>query len=194
MQIHIRWLLQKPTDLGHVISAREGLINYSFNCLKEENFTSAHNEDAIPNLLINRSQNIFQGRLHVGLRGIRRPHPPHLRLKISFSWRTFSKFAKILNTVFTLNICTRYSNTSYLNVNKIIWGGTRAQWPYGFPVCGFSNAHAQSSIWATDICIFAESFLKVSKRLRTAKALARLCLCAGSPEPLLVACVISTFF
>ena len=42
---------------------------------------------------------------------------------------------------------------------------------------------------------FALSFLKVSSTyLRTAKALARLCLCAVSPEPLLVAYVISILF
>ena len=44
-------------------------------------------------------------------------------------------------------------------------------------------------------CFFAWSFLQVStKCLQTATALARLRLCAGSPEPLLVACVISTLF
>ena len=71
---------------------------------------------------------------------------------------------------------------------------------YSFLVCGSSNAHEQSSIWVTDMsfccCLFffAISFLKSSTTcLQTAKALARLRLCAVSPEPLLVAYVISTF-
>ena len=41
--------------------------------------------------------------------------------------------------------------------------------------------------------VLSESFTKVSSiYLQTAKALARLHLCAGSSEPLLVACAIST--
>ena len=44
-------------------------------------------------------------------------------------------------------------------------------------------------------CVFALSFLKAPATcLRTAKALARLRLCAVSPDPLLVAYVISTIF
>ena len=43
--------------------------------------------------------------------------------------------------------------------------------------------------------VFACSFLKISTTyLHTTKALARLCLCAGSSEPLLMAYVISTLF
>ena len=58
-----------------------------------------------------------------------------------------------------------------------------------------SNAHAQSPIGATDVQFFALSFLKdPTTRLRTAKALARLRLCAVSPEPLLIAYMINTLF
>ena len=53
----------------------------------------------------------------------------------------------------------------------------------------------RSPLFGVQTCIFASSFHKVSTTcLRTAKAQARLHLCAGSPEPLLVAYVISTFF
>ena len=60
-------------------------------------------------------------------------------------------------------------------------------------VCGSSNGHVKSLIWATDtiITLFTQSFLS---SLQTTKALARLQLCAGSPEPLLVACMVSTLF
>ena len=52
-----------------------------------------------------------------------------------------------------------------------------------------------SPLFGLQTCVFAGSFLKISTSLlRTAKALARLRLCAGSPEPLLVAFVISTLF
>ena len=52
-----------------------------------------------------------------------------------------------------------------------------------------------SHILRLPICIFAWNFLEVSLTcLRTVKSLARLCLCAGSLEPLLVAYVISTLF
>ena len=73
------------------------------------------------------------------------------------------------------------------------WAGTRKKEPFDFPVYVSSNAHAQSPIWATD-SFFAWSFLKVSTiSLRTAKALARLRLRAGSPEPLMVAYVVNSF-
>ena len=56
---------------------------------------------------------------------------------------------------------------------------------YAFVVPYLGNKHA----------FFAWSFLNVSTTCqRTAKALARLRLCAGSPEPLLVASVISILF
>ena len=32
--------------------------------------------------------------------------------------------------------------------------------PYGFPVCGSSNVHAQSPVWDTDMRFLAWSFLK----------------------------------
>ena len=64
-------------------------------------------------------------------------------------------------------------------------------WFSGFWVA--SNAHAQSPIWATDKR-FCLGFLKVSNiLLRTAKALARLRLSADSPEPSLVAYVITLY-
>ena len=51
-----------------------------------------------------------------------------------------------------------------------------------------------STLFGLQTWNFSCSFLKVPTTfLRTAKALARLRLCAGSPEPLLVAYVISTF-
>ena len=44
----------------------------------------------------------------------------------------------------------------------------------GFFVCCSSNAHVQPPVWATDTCLFAWSFLKVSTTcLWTAKALVR---------------------
>ena len=53
----------------------------------------------------------------------------------------------------------------------------------------------RSSLLGWETCVFAWSFLKVLITcLRTAKALARLRLCAVSPEPLLVAFVMSTLF
>ena len=63
--------------------------------------------------------------------------------------------------------------------------------PYGVPVCGCSNAHAQSSIWAT---FLPEASSRSLLCRRTAKTLARLRLCTVSPEPLLVAYVISNLF
>ena len=84
------------------------------------------------------------------------------------------------------------------------WASTRKKGIYGFAVYDYSNPHEQSSIWVTNMCFFFVVFflfffcLKIPKVsttcLRTAKALARLRLCAGSPEPLLVADVISTLF
>ena len=56
-----------------------------------------------------------------------------------------------------------------------------------FLVYGSSNAYAQSPIGPSDVC-FACSLIKVSTAfLRTSKALVRLRLCAGLPEPFLVA-------
>ena len=67
--------------------------------------------------------------------------------------------------------------------------------PYSFLVCSSSNAHVQPPIWAPDMRCFAWGFLKVSTTcLWTAKALARLRLCAGSPELVLIAYVISALF
>ena len=52
-----------------------------------------------------------------------------------------------------------------------------------------------SPLFELHSCVFAWSFLKVpTKCLRIAKGLARLRLCTGSPEPLLVSNVISTLF
>ena len=52
----------------------------------------------------------------------------------------------------------------------------------------------RNSLFGPQTWIFAWSFLKIPTTcLRTAKPLARLRLCTGSPEPLLVAHVISTF-
>ena len=74
------------------------------------------------------------------------------------------------------------------------WAGIRKKGLYGglwFFECVY---HAQSPIWARH-AFFARSFLKVSPtHLRTAKALVRLRLWAGSLEPLLVSYVISTLF
>ena len=62
-----------------------------------------------------------------------------------------------------------------------------------FSVCGPSNAHAQSPIFRHAFSFW--SILIVSTTcMRTAKALARLRLCAGSPELLLVANMLSILF
>ena len=66
--------------------------------------------------------------------------------------------------------------------------------PYGFSVCGSSNPHAQSPIWATDMRCLLEASSKSSLDLRIAKTLARLRLCAGLSETVLVAYVIRTLF
>ena len=62
--------------------------------------------------------------------------------------------------------------------------------PYGFPVCGSSNAHEQSPVSATDMR-FCMASSKSIICLQTAKSLARLYVCAGSLEPSLIAHVIS---
>ena len=43
-------------------------------------------------------------------------------------------------------------------------------------------------------CLMSEASIRSLSRLRTAKDLARLFLCAGSPKPLLVTIVINTLF
>ena len=58
--------------------------------------------------------------------------------------------------------------------------------------CGCSTAHAQSSVWAIDMHFLPEASSRSLQCVQTAKALARLRLCAVSPEPLLVAYMIST--
>ena len=62
----------------------------------------------------------------------------------------------------------------------------------GFPICGSSRA--QSPIWATDICFYLKLPQDLYYTSANSKALVKLHLCAGSPEPLLAAYVISTDF
>ena len=66
--------------------------------------------------------------------------------------------------------------------------------PYGFPICGSPNVHAQSPFWATDMCILSEASSVSTTCLQTAKVLVKLPLCVGLSEPLLVTYVISTLF
>ena len=65
---------------------------------------------------------------------------------------------------------------------------------YGLTVCSSSNAHEHSLIWATDMrfCLKLPQVLYYMSA--NSKALMRLCLCTGLPEPLLVASVIRTLF
>ena len=63
-----------------------------------------------------------------------------------------------------------------------IRAGTRKRGP--FPVWGSSVAHAQSPIWATDMHVLSEA---------SSSSIVHV-LCAGSPEPLLSAYMISTVF
>ena len=55
--------------------------------------------------------------------------------------------------------------------------------------------HMRSPLFGLETSFFAGSFFKMSaKCLQIVKALARLCLYTGLPEPLLVAYMISTLF
>ena len=88
----------------------------------------------------------------------------------------------------------------HLSVDTWIWflnypnphAKKRTSWFYDL---WFFQMRMRSPLFRLQACVFTWSFFKVSIRsLRTVKALARLRLCAGSPEPLLVANMISTLF
>ena len=62
-------------------------------------------------------------------------------------------------TVLVYRLC--YS----VNLNR---GGTRKREPFGFLVCGSSNAHVQSPVWARDVRFLPEasSLLPVCEKQR----------------------------
>ena len=59
--------------------------------------------------------------------------------------------------VISLFICTHIWYPHYRTYNMVIRAGTRKKGPFGFPVCGSSNAHAQSPVWATGMCVLLEA-------------------------------------
>ena len=69
--------------------------------------------------------------------------------------------------------------------------------PYGFPICGYSNPHAQSPIWATDMhfCLkLPQGLYYMSANRKGSKGSGKTVLMRSLAEPLLVANVISTIF
>ena len=109
-------------------------------------------------------------------------------LRPASSWLLW---ARVLKTQFLISErLTKFSYLSYL-INQN-WASS---WDYGtfrYHWTHSLNAHAQPSGWARCL-IFVGPFVYFhTSCVRTAKALARLRGCAGSPEPSLVAYVIST--